>query len=77
MEDGCSKRFDIGTMDLRAENASTLPPSKRLHPGKASSAARSPTGTRAVAMPAMSVGTGITVEAEELAQPEPSWANPR
>lgn len=29
MEDGCSKRFDLGTMDLRAENASGIGAAKR------------------------------------------------
>lgn len=29
MEDGCSKRFDIGTLDLRAESFDSLNPSGR------------------------------------------------
>ena len=29
MEDGCSKRFDIGTLDLRAESYDGLHPSAR------------------------------------------------
>ncbi|KAL2214355.1 hypothetical protein CC79DRAFT_1363133 [Sarocladium strictum] len=31
MEDGCSKRFDLGTMDLRAENASGIGSAKRQY----------------------------------------------
>ena len=43
MEDGCSKRFDIGTLDVRAENGNSLGPSKRS--GQAKMGSMAPTSS--------------------------------
>ena len=80
MEDGCSKRFDIGTMDLRAENASNTASAKRQYSGKNSNGNRAAVTSRTSTlsgqsqMPTMSVTSGIGVMPDGVTQSETSWA---
>lgn len=79
MEDGCSKRFDLGTMDLRAEG-NGLGSGKRQHPGKASSVTPSQTSTSRAAAPAAM--TNLPAEsslggAAGASEPNGRWAAAR
>lgn len=51
MEDGCSKRFDIGTLDLRAENFDSMHPSARSMAGPIGHMIPPPGGLPPMAIP--------------------------
>ncbi|KAK3371469.1 hypothetical protein B0T24DRAFT_321388 [Lasiosphaeria ovina] len=51
MEDGCSKRFDIGTLDLRADTYEGLNPSARSMAGSLSHLVSPPVGLPPMAIP--------------------------
>jgi len=51
MEDGCSKRFDIGTLDLRADGYNDMNPSARAMSGPMGHLVPPPGGLPPMAIP--------------------------
>lgn len=84
MEDGCSKRFDIGTMDLRAENANGSGSTKRQFQSKAGNAtesttapSRSFTATLPSPMAALPVAPSMVIGGSGVTEPAGAWAAAR
>jgi hypothetical protein len=84
MEDGCSKRFDLGTMDLRAEGNSGIGSGKRQYQGKSSTASASESTvprrthtTVSASMTGLPVVPSLVVGGNGVSEPNGPWAAAR